>query len=281
MWPRLPVNPTPTLPAPFPARPPVATPHLHAFPPSRLAAAGNAEAIEALRVSGSLSTSFPSSKPDAEGGSHGGGGTDGTGHGSGGFTPLTVLPVLLALVGAGYCVVNDLVPREWLWRIGGGGSGGGAGSGDSARAEGRSTHGEEAKDVSSLSPLLRTLSRVAAFVPVGSSTAATTSADSTAPAPAPARTQGGGEVISEAASGSSSPTAANGEGQGHSGGWTLWGWWRREREGAVDGKGDDVVMAVFAEPHVGEVDGAGQDDTGGQRQQRQQQQQPRWLRRAG
>eukprot|EP00903_Cladosiphon_okamuranus_P008345 g8028.t1 len=260
----------------------------------RLAAAGNTEAIEALRVSGSLSTSSSSSKPNAKGGGGVDGGGDGNGQGSGGgvFTPLTVLPVLLALVGAGYCVVNDLVPREWLWRIGGGGGGGGGGGaepGDSARAEGRSTQREGEEDASSLSPLLRTLSRVTVFVPVGSSSSPFLPADTTTSRPALALAQDGGEVTSESSSVSSLPVpvapSEEGHGNGTGGAWALWRWWRREGEAAVHGQDDDVVRAVPGEPagegHVGVGDGdiAGHDDALGQQFQ-QQQLQPRWLRRA-
>ena len=37
------------------------------------------------------------------------------------MTPLTVLPLLLALIAAGYCAANDLLPLKWLPSSGGGG----------------------------------------------------------------------------------------------------------------------------------------------------------------
>lgn len=227
----------------------------------RLAAAGNAEAIEALRASGSSSSTFSSapSEPGSEAGQGGGGA------GGGGFTPLTVLPVLLALVGAGYCVVNDLVPQEWLLWVGGGGDGAGAGAGGSARAEGRNP-GEEEGDAWSLSPLLRTLSRVAAVVPVGSANANTDAA--------PAAEAGGG-VVSEAAT--ASTTAAGEEGKDGRGGWGLWGWLRREDEAGAVGESDDTAV-VGGEKEAAEdfvmVEAPRQDDEG----ERQQERPPRWLR---
>lgn len=54
------------------------------------------------------------------------------------MTPLTVLPVLLLLVAAGYCAASDIFPREWLSWFGGGGEGG-AGASGSERRDSRTT----------------------------------------------------------------------------------------------------------------------------------------------
>ncbi|CAN0534345.1 unnamed protein product, partial [Ectocarpus sp. 12 AP-2014] len=168
----------------------------------RLAASGNEDAVEALRALDSPTASSP-----PVGGE--GGGAEGGGGGGGGLTPFTVLPVLLALVGAGYCAVNDLIPRELSWA-------GGGGSGDSAAAGNTKDEDES----SSLSPLLRTLSRVAAFVPVASSTTTPPTSDDgddddVGGAPSPAEAA---PIEEEQPS----------EGQREAG-WRLWGWWRRGR----------------------------------------------------
>lgn len=259
-------------------------PTAHAF---RLAAAGDAEAIEALRASESSSTSFSSSQTEP------GGGTRQSG-GGGGLTPLTVLPVLLALVGAGYCVVNDLVPEEWLSWIGAGAGS----SGDSASARTESCDvGDEEGGGSSLSPLLRTLSRVAAFVPLASSTATTS-------VPASSGQDASGDVVTEVENASSAAIAAAEEetaeageaGQEGGGGWGLRSWWSNGSSGGgvsipardVEGGREDVFVvggskgsrsssasAEFAgEARGSKIDKLRQDEASDQLQQGHH---PRWL----
>lgn len=222
--------------------------------PFRLAASGNEDAVEALRALDSPTASSPPV------GGEGGGAEGGGGGGGGGLTPLTVLPVLLALVGAGYCAVNDLIPRELSW-AGGGGSGNSAAAGDT----------EDEDEPPSLSPLLRTLSRVAAFVPVSSSTTTPTPTsdddddddDDVGGAPSPAEAA---PIEEEQAS----------EGQREEG-WRLWGWWRRGGPGGAAAQtGEDLVgnSGTLPEDEVVTAGGGGE----GLRHDEQQQRHPRWLR---
>lgn len=247
------------------ASPSAHEPPLLSLPPfcgRRLAAAGNAEAIEALRASGSSNTSFSSSEPGSETGQS----DEGAAGVGGGFTPLTVLPVLLALVGAGYCLVNDLVPQEWLLWVGVGGDGAGTGPGGSTRAEGRNS-GEEEGDAWSLSPLLRTLSRVGAVVPVGSTNAGTDAAP----------TEIGGGGLPESGTASTAPAGEDGRGGGA--GWSFGGWWKREDEAALAvEESDGAAVVVGGGKESAEdfalVEGHAGDDA----DERQQQKPPHWLR---
>lgn len=102
-------------------------------PVCRLAASGSAEAVEVIRSPGSahLSSAAASSAPDE--GSADGAFSEHPPSGAG-LTPLTVLPVLLVLVAAGYCAASDILPREWLSWFGGGGEGG-AGAASSVKRD--------------------------------------------------------------------------------------------------------------------------------------------------
>lgn len=97
-----------------------------------------------MRALGSTSSSSrpdSATSPDGKGANEGGDGdqSDRGGGGGGGLTPLTVIPLLLALIAAGYCAANDLLPLKWLPSSGGGGGTSGESPGQDstvARSEG-------------------------------------------------------------------------------------------------------------------------------------------------